>query len=216
MAFETGMPVYDPATDKVGEYQGKVGPRAMLRPVGGGREWEADPARIRPATREERLAAEVRAANARSRGGAMTAPDLEELGRPPAPVAGCAECEALAVRRAQARAEFDGSAETDANVLLRQHQRREHQDASDGRRIFRFVPYSLVQDASALPEYEASCVSGDEADCGAASGPCGHPADVEEWQRRHTQETRHTRYRRSFMDYAVLERKPVTPDREPA
>ncbi|SDN10274.1 hypothetical protein SAMN04487981_103574 [Streptomyces sp. cf386] len=181
----------------------------MLRPVGGGREWEADPARIRPATQEERLSAEVRATNARARGGAMTAPDLEEFGRPPVPVVGCAECESLAVRRAQARAEFDGSAATDANVLLRRHQRREHQDTSDGRRIFRFVPYSIVQDASVLPEYEASCVSGDEADCGAASGPCGHPTEVEGWRRRHTQETRHTRYRRSFLDYAVLERQPV-------
>ncbi|KUL28344.1 hypothetical protein [Streptomyces regalis] len=208
-AFETGMPVYDLATDKVGEYQGKVGPRAMLRPVGGGREWEADPARIRPATREEQLAAGVRAANARSRGGSVTAPDLEYLGRPPAPVAGCAECEELAVRRAQARAEFDGSAETDANVLLRQHRRREHHDASDGRRIFRFVPFSIVQDASAEPEYEAHCVSGDETDCAATSGPCGTPTEVEEWQRRHTQETRHTRYRRSFVDYAVLARQPV-------
>ncbi|WP_329338238.1 hypothetical protein OG252_22585 [Streptomyces sp. NBC_01352] len=32
------------------------------------------------------------------------------------------------------------------------------------------------------------------------------PAEVEEWQRRHTQETRHLRYRRSFADYAVFER----------
>ena len=46
MAFEPGMPVYDPATKKVGEYQGKAGPYAMLRPVDGGREWEADPALI--------------------------------------------------------------------------------------------------------------------------------------------------------------------------
>jgi hypothetical protein len=77
-------------------------------------------------------------------------------------------------------------------------------DRSTGRRIFRYVPYSITQDASAEPEYEAHCVSGDEADCGAASGPCSAPADVEEWQRKHTQETRHTRYRRSFVDYAVL------------
>ena len=28
---------------------------------------------------------------------------------------------------------------------------------------------------------------------------------VEKWQRRHTQETRHTRYRRFFADYALLE-----------
>ncbi|WP_405870334.1 hypothetical protein [Streptomyces sp. NBC_00005] len=32
------------------------------------------------------------------------------------------------------------------------------------------MPYSIVQDASAEPEYEARCVPG-EADCGARSGP---------------------------------------------
>ncbi|MFC8736756.1 hypothetical protein [Streptomyces sp. NPDC057176] len=48
-------------------------------------------------------------------------------------------------------------------------------------------------------------MSCDDADCGATSGPCLAPGDVEEWQRRHTQETRHTRYRRCFADYALLE-----------
>ncbi|WP_440581748.1 DUF7848 domain-containing protein [Streptomyces djakartensis] len=76
-----------------------------------------------------------------------------------------------------------------------------------GRRVFRYVPYTIVQDPSALPEYEARCVSGEEADCGAGSGVRSAPAEVEEWQRRHTQETRHLRYRRCFADYAVLERK---------
>ncbi|GGT79281.1 hypothetical protein [Streptomyces phaeofaciens] len=58
--------MYDPRTSKVGEYQDRAGPYAMLRPVGGGREWEADPDRIRPASPEERLRAGVRAANARA------------------------------------------------------------------------------------------------------------------------------------------------------
>ncbi|MFB8773740.1 DUF7848 domain-containing protein [Streptomyces broussonetiae] len=141
--MKRGTLVYDPQTRKVGEYQARLGPYALLRPVGGGREWEADPARIRAATPEERLSAGVRAANERS----------------------------------------------------------------TGRRVFRYVPYSIVQDASAQPEYEARCVSGDDEDCGARSGPCAHPTEVEEWQRQHTQETRHTRYRRSFADYAVLERQ---------
>jgi hypothetical protein len=147
--MEPGAIVYDPQTRKVGEFRDRTGPYAMLRPIGGGREWEADPARIRTATPQERLSAGVKAANHRSREG----------------------------------------------------------DVRVGRRIFRYVPYSIVQDASAEPEYEALCVSGEEADCGASSGPCHHPAEVEEWQRRHTQETRHTRYRRSFADYAVLERQ---------
>ncbi|MEV0444560.1 hypothetical protein AB0I84_14295 [Streptomyces spectabilis] len=65
---ERGALVFDPAARKVGEYQGKAGPYAMLRPVGGGREWEADPLKIRPATSTERLSAEVRAANGRAAG----------------------------------------------------------------------------------------------------------------------------------------------------
>ncbi|UIX32936.1 DUF7848 domain-containing protein [Streptomyces sp. GQFP] len=73
------------------------------------------------------------------------------------------------------------------------------------RRIFRYVAYALVQDLSAYPEYAARCVSGEEKDCGAESGTWPGPGEVEEWQRRHTQETRHTRYRRVFADYAVME-----------
>ncbi|WP_342456401.1 hypothetical protein [Streptomyces coeruleorubidus] len=200
--MEPGTLVYDPETRKVGEYQDKTGPYVMLRPVGGGREWQADPARIRVATLEERLRAGVRAANDRSREGLSADPT-----RPPAPVPGCAACEELAARRDKARAAFDASAVTDANVLLRQHQREVHGGEPAGRRIFRYVPYSIVQDASALPEYQAYCVSGDDADCGATSGPCQAPGEVEEWQRRHTQQTRHLRYRRSFADYAVLEKR---------
>ncbi|CAL9500071.1 hypothetical protein SUDANB1_03410 [Streptomyces sp. enrichment culture] len=198
--MEPGTLVYDPQTCKVGEYQDRTGPYVMLRPVGGGREWQADPARIREATPEERLSAGVRALNDRSREGLSADPT-----RPPSPVPGCAACEELALRRDRARAAFDGSAVTDANVLLRQHQRAEHGGESTGRRTFRYVPYTIVQDASALPEYEAYCVSGEERDCGAGSGRCQGPGEVEEWQRRHTQETRHLRYRRSFADYAVLQ-----------
>ncbi|MFF0740771.1 hypothetical protein ACFYVL_10250 [Streptomyces sp. NPDC004111] len=52
--------------------------------------------------------------------------DGYDIARPPEPVPGCARCTDLGVRRAVARAEFDGSAETDMNVLLRRHQRAEH------------------------------------------------------------------------------------------
>lgn len=198
--MEPGTIVYDPQTRKVGEYLDRTGPFAMLRPLGGGREWEADPARIRPATPEERLSASVKSVNSRSvSGNSMT----EDISTPPSPVPDCPACADLAALRDDARARGDGTAETDANVLLRRHQRRDH--GAKLRRIFRFVPYAIVQDSGTEPEYEARCVSGDEGDCGAASGPCGDPASVEEWQRKHTQETRHTRYRRSFADYAVLE-----------
>lgn len=60
-----------------------------------------------------------------------------------------------------ARVEADRSREADTNVLLRRHQRQAHPgDGEEGRprrRIFRYVPYSIVQDSSAEPEYEAYC-----------------------------------------------------------
>ncbi|MFI6084145.1 hypothetical protein ACIBBB_24720 [Streptomyces sp. NPDC051217] len=43
------------------------GPYVQLRPLGGGREWDADPAHVRPPTPAELLSARVADANARSR-----------------------------------------------------------------------------------------------------------------------------------------------------
>ncbi|MFE1438337.1 hypothetical protein [Streptomyces sp. NPDC058739] len=120
--MKPGTLLYDPATDKVGEYQDRLGPHALLRPVGGGREWEADPASLRPATDRERLSAGVRAANR----AATAPPDPDDVATPPRPEPDCPACEELAGLRHAARAVFDHSAETDANVLLRQHQRRDH------------------------------------------------------------------------------------------
>ncbi|MFC4464936.1 hypothetical protein ACFPH6_10345 [Streptomyces xiangluensis] len=65
--LEPGALVYDVGARKVGEYRDKAGPYAMLRPVGGGREWEADPALLRPATQEERIDASLMAANHRTK-----------------------------------------------------------------------------------------------------------------------------------------------------
>ncbi|WP_299529191.1 hypothetical protein [uncultured Streptomyces sp.] len=53
---------------RVGEFRGRSGPYWALRPVGGGREWEAEPALVRLATPEERMRAGVARDNARSRG----------------------------------------------------------------------------------------------------------------------------------------------------
>ncbi|MGW3860775.1 hypothetical protein ACWEDZ_04740 [Streptomyces sp. NPDC005047] len=122
--FDPGAVVYDPATAKIGEYQGLTGPRAMLRPLGGGREWEAEPSGLRPATDRERLGASLRAANERT----LATPSAPgDPGRPPTPVPGCDACAWLAARRQAGRAAHDHSAVTDANVLLRQHQRKEHE-----------------------------------------------------------------------------------------
>lgn len=73
------------------------------------------------------------------------------------------------------------------------------------RSVMRFVPYRIAPDPLSEPEYEAVCVSGDEADCGAASGTRTAPEPVAAWQFVHTGETGHTRFRRSFHEYAVTE-----------
>lgn len=67
--LERGALLYDSALSEVGEYRGVAGPYLMLRPVGGGREWEADPGSVRLATPAERLSAGVRLANARAESG---------------------------------------------------------------------------------------------------------------------------------------------------
>jgi len=77
------------------------------------------------------------------------------------------------------------------------------------RRVFRYVPFTIEQDQTAEPEYEARCVSGDESECGAQSGAHSHPGPVEEWLCKHTQETGHRRYRRNFGDYAVMRPAPA-------
>ncbi|MFM9538775.1 hypothetical protein ACKI1I_33450 [Streptomyces turgidiscabies] len=58
----------DTGTDKVGLVMGHEGPYVQLRSYGGGREWDAAPAGLRPATPAERLSAATAYANARSRG----------------------------------------------------------------------------------------------------------------------------------------------------
>ncbi|MET9386984.1 hypothetical protein ABZY09_39705 [Streptomyces sp. NPDC002928] len=52
-----GFLVVDTQNNKLGYVMGHEGPYVQLRPVTGGREWDADPARVRPATDDERLTA---------------------------------------------------------------------------------------------------------------------------------------------------------------
>lgn len=56
MQHQEGALVVDEATNKLGTVMGRVGPYVQLRPVTGGREWDADPARVRLATDEEQRA----------------------------------------------------------------------------------------------------------------------------------------------------------------
>ncbi|WP_162637644.1 hypothetical protein [Streptomyces qinglanensis] len=74
-----GSAVRDLARDRVGVVMGREGPYLQLRPLGGGREWDADPGRVRLLTHAEVLSARVAETNARSRrrlelGGAPAAP----------------------------------------------------------------------------------------------------------------------------------------------
>ncbi|MEU9669499.1 hypothetical protein AB0J81_35880 [Streptomyces bobili] len=62
-----GEAVHDSACDRVGRVMGHVGPYVQLRPLAGGREWDADPGRLRPLTQDELLSALVAEVNARSR-----------------------------------------------------------------------------------------------------------------------------------------------------
>lgn len=62
-----GELVHDTAIDKVGEFRGSVGGRWMLRPPGGGTEWEADPAAVAPPGMYEHLRALVAVDGARRR-----------------------------------------------------------------------------------------------------------------------------------------------------
>ncbi|MFD3581224.1 hypothetical protein [Streptomyces sp. NPDC058683] len=67
-----GTLVIDTAQDRLGYVMGREGPYVQLRPVAGGREWDADPAHVRRATDEERLRAvaeRTRALNSASSGG---------------------------------------------------------------------------------------------------------------------------------------------------
>lgn len=65
---QIGTVVRDAQRNRTGEVMGHEGPYVQLRPVGGGREWDARPADLRPVTPAENLSAAVAAANARSRG----------------------------------------------------------------------------------------------------------------------------------------------------
>ncbi|WP_246460019.1 hypothetical protein [Streptomyces himalayensis] len=62
-----GTVVVDERQGRVGQVMGTAGPYLQLRPLGGGKEWDACPEAVRVATPAERLSAGVAAANAASR-----------------------------------------------------------------------------------------------------------------------------------------------------
>ena len=63
-----GDTVEDTGTRRTGRVMGFEGPYVQVRPVGGGREWDARPENLRPVTDAQALRSAVAVANARSRG----------------------------------------------------------------------------------------------------------------------------------------------------
>ncbi|MEU1228376.1 hypothetical protein [Streptomyces sp. NPDC005828] len=62
-----GATVLDTTSNRVGRVMGAEGPYLQLRPLAGGREWDAVPADLHPLTGAELLSTLVAEANARSR-----------------------------------------------------------------------------------------------------------------------------------------------------
>lgn len=60
--------VRDTRRNRTGKVMGHEGPYVQLRPIGGGREWDAEPGTLRTLTTAEALSASVAEVNARSRG----------------------------------------------------------------------------------------------------------------------------------------------------
>lgn len=62
-----GAAVVDTVRDRVGLVMGHEGPYLQLRPLSGGREWDADPDHVEPVGPAELLRVRVAEVNARSR-----------------------------------------------------------------------------------------------------------------------------------------------------
>ncbi len=69
--LQAGALVRDTARNRVGEFMGKGGPYCMLRPLGGGKEWEASPECVEELSPEEVLSEKVKRANAQSTGAVL-------------------------------------------------------------------------------------------------------------------------------------------------
>ncbi|ELP65522.1 hypothetical protein ACKI1I_15225 [Streptomyces turgidiscabies] len=65
--------VKDIDTNKIGRVMDFVGRCVQLRPIGGGREWDARPERLEPTDLSDALSVDVAEANVRSRRGAAAA-----------------------------------------------------------------------------------------------------------------------------------------------
>lgn len=67
LALPSGTAVRDLTRNRVGTVMGHQGPYVQLRPLSGGREWDAAPEAVQPLTPAELLHARLADTNARSR-----------------------------------------------------------------------------------------------------------------------------------------------------
>lgn len=72
------------------------------------------------------------------------------------------------------------------------------------RATYRHVNYVTRADPAGEATWKASCVSGEEKECPADSGELGSEMAAVTWMFEHTAETGHSRYQRSFGDYALV------------
>ncbi|MCW7945048.1 hypothetical protein AAW14_24360 [Streptomyces hygroscopicus] len=72
--------------------------------------------------------------------------------------------------------------------------------------VLRFVKYKITRDPDRERTWRARCVSGDEEECGAESMVFGGDEDPIDWMAEHAKETGHTRFERTYKDYALVEK----------
>lgn len=70
---------------------------------------------------------------------------------------------------------------------------------------YRFRRFTIMADPMGLPTFQATCVSGEEAECGARSDPALSVAEREQWIQDHFKLTRHARYLHTVSDYRIVE-----------
>ncbi|WP_143670115.1 hypothetical protein [Streptomyces sp. Ag109_G2-15] len=70
------------------------------------------------------------------------------------------------------------------------------------------MDYETLRDPHGEITFKARCVSGDDEECGAESDVSGSDEAANKWMAEHTAGTGHKRFKRTFEDYALVERKP--------
>ncbi|WP_328484843.1 hypothetical protein OHS71_41185 (plasmid) [Streptomyces sp. NBC_00377] len=72
-------------------------------------------------------------------------------------------------------------------------------------KTFRFREYGVTTDETAMPAYQAVCVTGEDADCGADSQDQPDEEALTKWMAEHTRDTGHRRFRAAPWVYVMVE-----------